>query len=184
MNKKSKIFIIIFFSLILIPVIVIGIVNYTKEQELNNRIENSRTTKTLSLNNITSSITFDELLEIEISKEYSIEDNELKYDNDSTKKDFTVEYTNTSFNGSSCIKEYFFVDEKLNMLIITIDTSHWMPKDIFTELSNINGDPDNSSLKEDKLGSDIYYWYGKNGTIVYTDDNINHTIEIIFEIKE
>ena len=184
MNKKSKIFIIIFFSLILIPVIVIGIINYTKEQELNNRIENSMNTKTLSLNNITSSITLDELLEIEMSKEYSIEDNELKYDNDSTKKDFTVEYTNTSFNGSSCIKEYFFVDEKLNMLIITIDTSHWMPKDIFTELNNINREPDNSSLKEDKLGSDIYYWYGKNGTIVYTDDNINHTIEIIFEIKE
>ena len=178
MNKKSKIFIIIFFSLILIPVIVIGIINYTKEQELNNRIENSRTTKTLSLNNITSSITLDELLEIEMSKEYSIEDN------DSTKKDFTVEYTNTSFNGSSCIKKYFFVDEKLNMLIITIDTSHWMPKDIFTELNNINGEPDNSSLKEDKLGSDIYYWYGKNGTIMYTDDNISNTIEIIFEIKE
>lgn len=184
MNKKSKILIIIFFSLILIPVIVIGIVNYTKEQELNDRIENSRTTKTLSLNNITSSITLDELLEIEMSKEYSIEDNELKYDNDYTKKDFTVEYTNTSFNGSSCIKEYFFVDEKLNMLIITIDTSHWMPKDIFTELSNINGEPDNSSLKEDKLGSDIYYWYGKNGTIVYTDDNVSNTAEIIFEMDK
>ena len=184
MNKKSKIFIIIFFSLILIPVIAIGIINYTKEQELKNRIENSMNTKTLSLNNITSSITLDELLEIEMSKEYSIEDNELKYDNDSTKKDFTVEYTNTSFNGSSCIKEYFFVDEKLNMLIITIDTSHWMPKDIFTELSNINGEPDNSSLKEDKLSSYIYYWYGKNGTIMYTDDNISNTIEIIFEIKE
>ena len=49
MNKKSKIFIIIFFSLILIPVIVIGIINYTKEQELNNRIENNRNTKTLSV---------------------------------------------------------------------------------------------------------------------------------------
>lgn len=184
MNKQSKIFIIIFFSLILIPVIVIGIVNYTKEQELNDRIENSRATKTLSLNNITSSITLDELLEIEMSKEYSIEDNELKYDNDSTKKDFTVEYTNSSFNGSSCIKEYFFVDEKLNMLIITIDTSHWMPKDIFTELSNINGEPDNSSLKEDELGSDIYYWYGKNGTIVYADDNVSNTAEIIFEMNK
>ena len=108
----------------------------------------------------------------------------MKYANDSTKKDFTVEYTNSSFNGSSCIKEYFFVDEKLNMLIITIDTSHWMPKDIFAELSNINGDPDNSSLKEDKLGSDIYYWYGKNGTIVYTDDNVSNTAEIIFEINK
>ena len=88
MNKKSKIFIIIFFSLILIPVIAIGIINYTKEQELKNRIENSMNTKTLSLNNITSSITLDELLEIEMSKEYNIEDNELKYDNDSTKKRF------------------------------------------------------------------------------------------------
>ena len=183
MNKKSKIFIVLFFSIILIPVIVVGFINYTKEQELNYRIENCRTTKTLSLNNITSSITLDELLEIEMSKEYSIDDNELKCDNDSTKKDFTVEYTNTSFNGSSCIKEYFFVDEKLNMLIITIDTSHWMPKNIFTELSNINGEPDNSSLKEDKLGSDIYYWYGKNGAIIYTDDNISNTAEIVFEIN-
>ena len=38
MNKKSKIFIIIFFSLILIPVIAIGIINYTKEQELKNAV--------------------------------------------------------------------------------------------------------------------------------------------------
>ena len=139
MNKKSKIFIIIFFSLILIPVIVIGIINYTKEQELNNRIENSMNTKTLSLNNITSSITLDELLEIEMSKEYSIEDNKLKYDNDSTKKDFTIEYTNTSFYGSHCIMEYYFVDEKLKRCIFTIDTSHWQPKDIYEELSKING---------------------------------------------
>ena len=184
MNKKSKIFIVIFFSIILIPIIIVGVINYTKKQELNDRIENSRATKTLSLNNISSSITLDELLEIEMSKEYNIEDNELKYDNDSTKKDFTVEYTNSSFNGSSCIKKYFFVNEKLNMLIITIDTSHWMPKDIFTELSNINGEPDNSSLKEDKLGSDIYYWYGKNGTIVYVNDNISNTAEIIFEMNK
>lgn len=184
MNKKSKIFITIFFSIILIPAIVIGIINYTKEQELNSKIENSKLTKTLSLNNIVSSITSNELFEIETYKEYSIKDNDLKYDNDLNKKDFTVEYTNTSFYGSKCIKEYFFVDEKLNMLIITISKSHWMPKDIFSELNNINGEPDTYSLKEDKLGSDIYYWYGKNGTIVYTDDNINNTIEIILEIKE
>ena len=35
MNKKSKIFIAIFFSIILIPVIIVGVINYTKEQELN-----------------------------------------------------------------------------------------------------------------------------------------------------
>lgn len=180
MNKKSKIFIIIFFSLILIPVIVIGIVNYTKEQELNDRIENSRTTKTLSLNNITSSITLDELLEMETSKEYYIEE-DTSADNEKMKK---VTYTNTSMYGAKCEKTYVFYDDKLGFCIITIDTSHWMPKDIFTELSNINGEPDNSSLKEDKLGSDIYYWYGKNGTIVYTDDNVSNTAEIIFEMDK
>lgn len=181
MNKKSKIFIIIFFSLILIPVIVIGIINYTKEQELNNRIENSMNTKTLSLNNITSSITLDELLEIEMSKEYNIEDNELKYDNDSTKKDFTVEYTNTSFYGSHCIMEYYFVDEKLKRCIFTIDTSHWQPKNIYEELSKINGIPDETEIDDDSFYLETYTWYGKNGTITYNKLN-NNTIEVFFEI--
>lgn len=181
MNKKSKIFIIIFFSFILIPVIVIGIINYTKEQELNNRIENSMNTKTLSLNNITSSITLDELLEIEMSKEYNIEDNELKYDNDSTKKDFTVEYTNTSFYGSHCIMEYYFVDEKLKRCIFTIDTSHWQPKNIYEELSKINGIPDETEIDDDSFYLETYTWYGKNGTITYNKLN-NNTIEVFFEI--
>ena len=181
MNKKSKIFIIRFFSLILIPVIVIGIINHTKEQELNDRIENGRETKTLSLNNISSSITLDELLEIEMSNEYNIEDNELKYDNDSTKKDFTVEYTNTSFYGSHCIMEYYFVDEKLKRCIFTIDTSHWQPKDIYEELSKINGIPDETKIDDDSFYLETYTWYGKNGTITYNKLN-NNTIEVFFEI--
>lgn len=184
MNKKSKKFIIIFFLIILISVVVIGVINYTKEQKLNDKIENSRTTKTLSLNNITSSITCDELFKIEMSREYIIEENELKYENDSNKDDFTVEYSNTSIFGSNCTKEYLFVDETLKMLIIEIETSHWKPKDIYTELVNINGEPDDYSLKKDELGSDIYYWYGKNGTIIYTDDNISNTIQIIFELNQ
>lgn len=180
MNKKSKIFIAIFFSIILIPVIIIGIINYKKEQELNDRIENSKTTKTLSVNNISSSITLDELFEIETSKEYSIKE-DISVDNEKIKK---VIYTNVSIYGAKCEKEYVFYNDNLGFCIITIDTSHWMPKDIFTELNNINNEPDNSSLKEDELGSDIYYWYGKNGTIIYTDDNISNTIEIVFEINK
>lgn len=181
MNKKSKIFIAIFFSIILIPVIIVGVINYTKEQELNDRIENSRATKTLSLNNISSSITLDELLEIETSKEYNIEDNELKYDNDSTKKDFTVKYTNTSFYGSHCIMEYYFVDEKLKRCIFTIDTSHWQPKDIYEELSKINGIPDETEIDDDSFYLETYTWYGKNGTITYNKLN-NDTIEVFFDI--
>lgn len=181
MNKKSKIFIAIFFSIILIPIIIVGVTNYTKEQELNDRIENSRATKTLSLNNISSSITLDELLEIETSKEYNIEDNELKYDNDSTKKDSTVKYTNTSFYGSHCIMEYYFVDEKLKRCIFTIDTSHWQPKDIYEELSKINGIPDETEIDDDSFYLETYTWYGKNGTITYNKLN-NDTIEVFFDI--
>ena len=124
MNKRTKIFIVIFFSIILIPVVIIGTINYTKEQELKNRIENSKNSRILSLNNISTAITLDELLEIEMSKEYSITDRQLKYDNDQTKKDFDVKYTNTSFFGIHCIKEYLFVDERLHMIIFDIDTSH------------------------------------------------------------
>lgn len=181
LDKRSKIFLIIFFSIILIPVIVIGTINYTKEQELKNRIKNSKTTRTLILNNISTAITLDELLKIETSKEYSIKDNELKYDNDSTKKDFTVEYTNTSFYGSHCIMEYYFVDEKLKRCIFTIDISHWQPKDIYEELSKINGIPDETEIDSDSFYLETYTWYGKNGTITCNKLN-NDTIEVFFEI--
>ena len=56
MNKRTKIFIVIFFSIILIPVVIIGTINYTKEQELKNRIENSKNSRILSLNNISTAI--------------------------------------------------------------------------------------------------------------------------------
>ena len=181
MDKKSKIFTAVFFSIILIPVIIVGSMNHIKERELNDRIENSSATKTLSLNNITSSISLDELLEIEISKEYNIEDNKLKHDNDSIKKDFTVKYTNTSFYGNHCIMEYDFVDEKLKRCIFTIDASHWQPKDIYEELLKVNGIPDKTEIDDNSFYLETYTWYGKNGTITYNKLN-NDTIEVFFEI--
>lgn len=184
LDKKSKIFLIIFFSIILIPVIIICTINYTKEQEFKDRIENSKATRTLVLNNMSTAITLDELFKIETSKEYTLKDSELRYENDENKKDFTVEYTNTSFYGSDCIKTYYFVDEKLSGIIFDIDTSHWMPKDIYEELIKLNGDPDETELKSDKLGQDCYTWYGKNGTLIMVDDNILRNIEVRFEIEE
>ena len=65
LDKRSKIFLVIFFSIILIPVIIIGSINYVKEQKLKNRIEKSKATRTLTLNNISTAITLDELLELE-----------------------------------------------------------------------------------------------------------------------
>ena len=185
LDKKSKIFIIVFFSIILIPVIIIGSINYAKEQELKNRIENGKTTRTLTLNSITTAITLNELLEIETSKEYVITDRELKYDNDQTKKDFDVEYTNTSFYGTHCIMEYFFVDEKLSGIIFDIDTSHWMPKDIYEELVKLNGEPDETDVETDnKYHYDQYIWYGKNGTLVMVEDKSSKNIEIRFQLEE
>lgn len=183
LDKKSKIFLIIFFSIILIPVIIIGTINYTKKQKLQNRIENSKATRTLTLNNISTAITLDELLEIETSKEYIIEDNELKYENDQNKRDFTIKYTNTSFYGSHCIMEYYFVDEKLSGIIFNIDTSHWMPKDIYEELVKLNGEPDETDVDDDSFWLETYIWYGKNGCITYNKLN-NNTIELHFELSE
>ena len=184
LDKKSKIFIMVFFLMILIPVIIFGTINYTKEQKLKDKIENSKTTRTLTLNNISTAITLDELFEIETSKEYVITDRELNFENNPNKKDFDIEYTNTSFYGAHCIMEYFFVDEKLSGIIFDIDTSHWMPKDIYEELVKLNGEPDETELKSDKLGTDYYTWYGKNGTLIMCDDNISNNIEIRFQLEE
>lgn len=177
LDKRSKIFLIIFFSIILIPVIVIGTINYTKEQELQNRIENSKAARTLTLNNISTPITLDELLELELSKEYTT-DNNISADNE---KMTTITYTNTTFFGSDCIKEYVFYDNKLGICIFTINTSHWQPKDIYEELSKINGIPDETEIDSDSFYLETYTWYGKNGTITYNKLN-NDTIEVFFEI--
>lgn len=180
LDKRSKIFLIIFFSIILIPVIIIGSINYAKEQKLKNRIENSKTTRTLTLNNISTAITLDELLELELSKEYTTE-NDISTHNE---KMTIITYTNVTFFGADCKKEYVFYDNKLGLCIFDIDTSHWMPKDIYEELVKLNGEPDETDVKSDKLGQDYYTWYGKNGTLIMVDDNISKNIEVRFEIEE
>ena len=43
--------------------------------------------------------------------------------------------------------EYFFVDEILKSFIFDIDTSHWMPKDIYEELVKLNGEPDETDIE-------------------------------------
>lgn len=184
MNKKTKGFVLIFFAIILILALIIGCVNYTKKQELNDKIKYNMTTRMLLLSNIDSPIAFDDLLKVETSKEYAVEDNNPKYNNDASKKDFTVKYTNTSFYGSRCIKEYIFVDEKLKMCIFNINTSQWQPKNIYEELIKINGEPDVSKIKPNKKGTDSYTWYGKNGTLILSNDNISNNIEVKFELTK
>lgn len=185
LNQKTKIFLIIFFSIILIPAIIVGTINYIKEQELKNKIQHSKTTRTLTLNYIATKITLEELLATETSKEYNIQNDELQYENNKDKKDFTVEYQNTSFYGGRCIKEYQFVDEKLKFVIFDVDTSHWMPKDIYEELVKTNGEPDEADIEPDnKYHYDMYVWYGKNGTLTMAEDKPSRNIEVVFQIEE
>lgn len=180
LDKKSKIFLIIFFSIILIPVIIIGGINYAKEQELKNRIENSKTTRTLTFNNISTAIMINELLELELSKEYTTE-NDISTHNE---KKTTITYTNTTFFGADCIKEYIFYDNKLRVCDFSIDTSHWMPKDIYEELVNLNGEPDETDVEpDDKYYYDTYVWYGKNGTLIMVEDKSSRSIDVSFELE-
>lgn len=181
LDKRSKIFLVIFFSIILIPVIIIGTINYTREQELKNRIENSKTTRILTLNNISTTITLDELLELELSKEYTTE-NDISTHNE---KKTTITYTNTTFFGADCIKEYIFYDNKLSICDFDIDRSHWMPKDIYEELVKLNGEPDETDVEpDDKYHYDMYVWYGKNGTLVMVEDKYSRSIDVTFQIEE
>jgi len=181
LDKKSKIFIIVFFSMILIPVIIIGSINYAKEQELKNRIENSKATRILTLNSISTAITLDELYELELSKEYTTE-NDISASN---KKMITITYINTTFYGADCKKEYVFYDNKLGICIFDIDTSHWMPKDIYEELVKINGEPDETDVEpDDKYHRDMYIWYGKNGTLVMVEDKSSRNIEVSLQLEE
>lgn len=183
MKKKSIIFITVFWSIILIPIITIGINNYKKENNLNQKIENSKNSRIVELNEISTAITLEDLYKIETSKEYTKEDDNLKYENDSDKEDFSITYTNVSFYGSVCEKEFFFVDELLHMIIIDIPTDHYMIKDIYKEVVKTNGEPDVEKLRDNSLGSNSYIWYGTNGVLTLTDDNISKNIQIIFELN-
>lgn len=40
-----------------------------------------------------------------------------------------------------------------------------MPKNIYEEIVNANGEPDIVETKKDKFGVDKYTWYGKNESV-------------------
>lgn len=180
LDKKSKFIIIVIPLIVLISAIIISTINYTKEQKLKDKIENSKTTRTLTLNSISTVLTIDELLELELSKEYKI-DNKISANNEEMA---IIKYTNATFFGTNCKKEYIFYDNELRICIFDIDNSHWMPKDIYEELVKLNGKPDETELKSGRLGTDYYTWYGNNGFLIMSDDNISNNIEIIFELEE
>lgn len=57
-----------------------------------------------------------------------------------------------------------------------------MPKNIYEEIVNINGEPDIHNSDDKSFYLEVYTWYGKNGSIILNKLN-NNTIEIIFELN-
>ena len=56
-----------------------------------------------------------------------------------------------------------------------------MPKNIYEEIVNINGEPDIHNSDDESFYLEVNEWYGKNGIIILNKLN-NDTIEIIFEL--
>ena len=57
-----------------------------------------------------------------------------------------------------------------------------MPKNIYEEIVNVNGEPDIHNSDDKSFYLEVYTWYGKNGSIILNKLN-NNTIEIIFELN-
>lgn len=57
-----------------------------------------------------------------------------------------------------------------------------MPKNIYEEIVNINGEPDIHNSDDESFYLEVNEWYGKNGIIILNKLN-NDTIEIIFELN-
>lgn len=75
--------------------------------------------------------------------------------------------------------------KKLKFITFDIDTSHWMPKDIYEELIKLNGEPDETDVEpNNKYHYDMYIWYGKNGTLAMVEDKSSRNIEVTFELEE
>lgn len=118
---------------------------------------------------------------MELSKEYTTDNDVSAYNEKMTK----ITYTNTTFYGADCEKEYVFYDNKLGICVFDIDTSHWMPRDIYEELVKLNGEPDETEVElDDKYHRDMYIWYGKNGILGMVKDKFTNNIEVHFELED
>lgn len=178
LNKKAKIFIAMFFFIWTI-VIIIVVVHYINERELKKRIENSKATRTLVLDDISTAITLEELYDLEQSKEYLIE----RGSNIKNQEMVTVTFKDVFLYGSACKKRFVFYDNVLGSFTVYYDASQWTPGNIYEELVKINGEPDETNVKSQAYLRDVYFWYGKNGILVMINDKFTKTIEIWFDMR-
>lgn len=142
-----------------------------------NRIKNSKETRILSLNSITTQITADELYNIDRPKCFF-----YNYYEEANRSSF--KFYDSTFLNIKCSKEYIFNENKLDTCIFHLNKSCNTPepKRIFREIRKINGNPDEIYYNKDVSLLECI-WYGKNGSIIFRRF-ISNMVEIVFQIKQ
>lgn len=180
-THKFKTFLILLFSATFISIQSLLIIKMFKTLKLKiwSKSKNNEPTKNLSLERISNPITLEELIKTEKVK-YFI--NAGYGSNHSHERNFIIEYE-APFGGSGCKKKFIFQNDRLitcNYIMQEFNEILNIQK-IYEKIAEMNGAPD-----EIKFDKEIfllqYVWYGKNGTIVYSQF-YQCNIVIIFELK-
>lgn len=177
-NLKTSTFMLIYIIIIVLtPPITALIILLIKLIKQKNRIMNSKEMRILSLNNITTQITADELYNIDRPK-YIL----YNYYEEANRSSF--KFYDSTFLNIKCSKEYVFDGSKLDTCIFHLNKScnESVPKQIFRELRKVNGDPDEIHYDKD-VSLLVCIWYGKNGSIIFRRF-LSNMVEIVFVIKQ
>ena len=177
-NSKTSTFMLIYIIIIILtPPITALITLLIQLIKQKNRIKNSKETRILSLNNITSSITADKLYNIDKPKCFF-------YDYNEKANRSSFKFYDSIFLNIKCSKKYIFDGNKLDTCIFHLNKScnELVPKRIFRELRKVNGYPDEMHYEKNVSLLECI-WYGKNGSITFRRF-VSNMVEIVFEIKQ
>lgn len=167
-------------SIFFVLIVAIGTIKFIKTFRYKVRI--NRPTKTLSLDNISHSITLEELKEIEDFSDCVISGNTKQQNNND--KHIEINIDGKQFAGIKCSKKFIFCCKQLSICNFIFDISCNRPKikQIYKELIRINGKPDKKRYNR-KICQLQCNWYGNNGEIVYYKFH-NKMVVIVFEVEK
>lgn len=161
-NLKTSTLLLIYIIIILltppVTILVTLIIQCIKQKK---RVKNSKETRILSLDNISSPIALNEAIMRQEHHNFISIPHVMGYDWCTTIDDL-------KFMNFECTKKFFFIDLKLYMLDIQLNKScdSLIPKLVFKELVKVNGYPD--EIYFDKKTELLECtWYGINGSICF-----------------
>lgn len=177
-NLKTSTLLLIYIIIILltppVTILVTLIIQCIKQKK---RVKNSKETRILSLDNISSPITLNEAIMRQEHHNFISIPHVMGYDWCTTIDDL-------KFMNFECTKKFFFIDLKLYMLDIQLNKScdSLIPKLVFKELVKVNGYPDKIYFDK-KTGLLKCTWYGINGSICF-NRFANNMLYITLELNK